>query len=295
MNLSVVIPTLNGRDRLGACLDALATHAPNTEVIVVNGPSADGTTGMVKARDDVDVLIEIADRNDNVARNAGIAAASGSIIGFLKYNRLIDDSWVSAIKNHLSAAAAAVTGPSHDTVGDEHLPLDDPPTSQRYNEENIAIRREALEVVDGFDEHLPVGGVQDLVTRLIANNHTIDWEPAMAVRSAYGTDGGSTDPDRFMHYRAFAYQLTKNEGFVPNSAIRLFGNATRDAIRAARGIIRGSVSPSGWFADGKDVIRGLLVGSKDGLLARYANRDGAHNPYGLSSQDDRAVRLYDWR
>lgn len=78
MDLSVVVPTLNGRDRLAACLDALAAHAPEAEVIVANGPSADGTTGMVRDRDDVDVLVEISDRTVNVARNAGIEVATAT-------------------------------------------------------------------------------------------------------------------------------------------------------------------------------------------------------------------------
>ncbi|ERH11958.1 MAG: hypothetical protein J07HB67_00969, partial [halophilic archaeon J07HB67] len=38
MELSVVVPTLNGRDRLATALDALTAAAPTAEVIVVNGP-----------------------------------------------------------------------------------------------------------------------------------------------------------------------------------------------------------------------------------------------------------------
>ena len=71
MQLSVVVPTLNARRRLVACLDALAAAAPGSEVVVVNGPSADSTTGTVRERDDVDVLVEVADRNVNVMRKAG--------------------------------------------------------------------------------------------------------------------------------------------------------------------------------------------------------------------------------
>ena len=85
MDLSVVVPTLNGRDRLATSLDSLATHAPDAEVVVVNGPSADGTTGMVRDRDDVDVLVELSARTLNVARNAGIQAATGDAVAFLGY------------------------------------------------------------------------------------------------------------------------------------------------------------------------------------------------------------------
>jgi glycosyltransferase involved in cell wall biosynthesis len=110
MELSVVVPTLNGRDRLSACLDALAAHAPEAEVIVANGPSADGTTGMVRDRDDVDVLVEISDRTVNVARNAGIEVATGDAIALVDYDNRIGETWLDAVWDGL-ADADAVTGP----------------------------------------------------------------------------------------------------------------------------------------------------------------------------------------
>ncbi|NIS29964.1 MAG: glycosyltransferase, partial [Actinobacteria bacterium] len=44
MDLSVVVPTLNAEEALADCLDALADAAPDAERIVVDGPSADGTS-----------------------------------------------------------------------------------------------------------------------------------------------------------------------------------------------------------------------------------------------------------
>jgi len=110
MDLSVVVPTLNGRDRLAACLDSLAAHAPDAEVIVVNGPSADGTTGMVRDRDDVDVLVEISDRTVNVARNAGIETATGDVIALVDYDNRITPAWVDGVLGGLDRADV-VTGP----------------------------------------------------------------------------------------------------------------------------------------------------------------------------------------
>src|SRR6056297_2751353 len=115
MDLSVVVPTLNGRDRLAGCLDALAAHAPEAEVIVANGPSADGTTGMVRDRDDVDVLVEISARCVNVARNAGIQVADGDAIALLGYDLEVEDGWADAVREGLTDADA-VTGPSRERV-----------------------------------------------------------------------------------------------------------------------------------------------------------------------------------
>jgi len=84
MELSVVVSTLNDRERLLSCLDALTERTPSsTEVIVVNGPSSDGTTGVVRDSGDVDVLVEISERNSSVSRNAGLEVATGDIVAFL--------------------------------------------------------------------------------------------------------------------------------------------------------------------------------------------------------------------
>ena len=113
MDLSVVVPTLNGRDRLAGCLDALAAHAPDAEVVVVNGPSADGTTGMVRDRDDVDVLVETSDRTVNVARNAGIEVATGDAVALVDFDHRIGASWVEAARSGLERRDV-VTGPVRD-------------------------------------------------------------------------------------------------------------------------------------------------------------------------------------
>ena len=122
MDLSVVVPTLNGRDRLAACLDSLAAHAPDAEVVVVNGPSADGTTGMVRDRDDVDVLVEISDRTVNVARNAGIEVATGDTVALVDYDNRIGPGWREAVTAGLDEAPV-VSGPvtpiPRDETGDE--------------------------------------------------------------------------------------------------------------------------------------------------------------------------------
>lgn len=292
MNLSVVIPTLNGRERLGVCLNTLHDYAPDAETIVVNGPSADGTTGMIKSREDVDVLVETADRNANVARNVGVKLATGDAIALLPHDRLIDDSWTSAITNHLSASADAVSGPTQGADTPHTIPTLDR-QEQRYNPENIAFTADAIKSVDGFDEYLSVGGMSDLCTRLQAEKYSIDWAPAMTVHSPYGTDGGMTDIDRFEQYRSATYQLLKNRGLGPVLTGQIIKDAVTDAAHAAQKIFSGRIDLTDWFKDGKDVIRGLFTGGKDGISARY--RSSSRNHSGVSAATDHIVEVYDWR
>jgi hypothetical protein len=299
MDLSVAVPTLNARDHLAGCLDALATNAPDAEVVVVNGPSADGTTGMVQGRDDVDVLVELADRTINAARNAGIERASGDVVAFVHPFRAIEPDWPAAIDAGL-ADAAVVTGPTHTqlTAGVETESVEQRTIAGReityFNAGNVAFRREPLDESDGFDEYLEVGGARDLAHRLGALDYAVTWRDEMSVREEVGADGGS-GPEWGPKYRSLAYRLAKNYGLRPTVVRRLVGHAGGDALEELRRVIRGERRPSRWLATGRTVTTNLAVGLKDGHGARRLDRTPRRNPRGRSTRTDRAVEVYDWR
>ncbi|WP_396610411.1 glycosyltransferase family 2 protein [Haloferax sp. S1W] len=300
MDLSVVLPTLNGRDRLAASLDALAAHAPDAEVVVVNGPSADGTTGMVRERDDVDVLVEISDRNLNVARNAGIEVASGDVLALLRYDLSVESSWLSALEDGIEDADV-VTGPLHQTLGNGMTTesLEQNTIAGRevtyFNGGNVAFRRQAIEALDGFDEYLETGGARDAAHRLAHFGKDVVWEPEMCVRREFEADGGISERDWGWKYRALTYRLVKNYGPRPATAQRTLKHALSDAAHAAYGVLTGDVTPSGWVGTGRDVIAGISTGASDGLVARARDRSRTRNPHGCSKRADRAVARYDWR
>jgi len=332
MELSVVVPTLNGRDRLAACLDALATHAPESEVIVANGPSADGTTGMVRDRDDVDVLVEVSDRTVNVARNAGIEVATGDAVALVDYDNRIGEGWLDAVRSGL-ADADAVTGPvtpiepsraagdgadgevggtgdETTDAGDETTDADesDPGPERRtiagrdvtyFAGGNVAFRRETLRDLDGFDEYLRTGGARDAAHRIARMDREVAWRDGLAVTKELpnpaAADGGRSAREWGWKYRALAYRLLKNYGVRPTVAARVGSHAATDALGAAADVVRGESTPSRWVATGRDVLVGLAGGSSDGLVARGRDRSPARNPNGLSERADRAVAKYDRR
>lgn len=78
--LSVVIPTLNEAGALGALLAALKADAPDAEIIVVDGGSADGTAALAR-RAGVRLLETPPGRGAQL--QAGARAASGAAILFL--------------------------------------------------------------------------------------------------------------------------------------------------------------------------------------------------------------------
>jgi len=304
MDLSVVVPTLNGRDRLTASLDSLAARAPDAEVVVVNGPSADGTTGMVRERADVDVLVEVADRCINVARNAGIVAASGDAIALLGFDLRITEGWVDAVRDGL-ASASAVTGPAS-RGGDADAEPERRQIAGRdvtyFDGDNVAFRAATLQgTLDGFDEYLRTGGARDAAHRLAGVGNEVAWRDGMGTTGEDDDGGGGPGPhgpdeqDRNWKYRSLSYRLTKNYGPRPTVARRTLSHAFGDAAAAARAVLSGEGSPSAWFGNGRDVIAGIARGSADGLVARARDRSDTRNPYGLSIERERAVATYDRR
>ncbi len=302
MELSVVVPTLNGRERLASCLDALAAHAPDAEVVVVNGPSADGTTGMIRERDDVDVLVEVSDRKLNVARNAGLSAASGDAVALVGQDNAVEPSWSEGVREVLADPDTdAVTGPVHRSVragvtteSEESRTIDGRDVTY-FDGGNVAFTRETIEAVDGFDEYLVTGGARDCAHRLAANGYDVEWSSSVCVIHDGEADGDEEDRDWGWKYRALAYRLVKNYGPRPGILGRTLRDAAADAASNAADVIRGDQTPSGWMGSGKRVTANIAVGSKDGLWSRLRDRSDARNPSGLSARADRAVELYDWR
>lgn len=301
MDLSVVVPTLNAREQLSGCLDALSEHAGDAEVVVVNGPSSDGTTGMVRERTDVDVLVELSDRNINVARNAGIEEASSDAVALLSNDLTVEPSWFDAAIESLADGADVVTGPTHRTLRagmtTEYEETGDVAGQSVtfFNGDNVAFTRETVDALDGFDEYLTRGGARDASHRLAALQYEVAWDEGMSVRGEYGTDGGEIDRDVGEEFRSVAYRLAKNYGVRPAVARSTSVRAFEDSLTAAREVTRGNLTPTTWVSSGREVLRGIATGLKDGIGARLRDDTPRRNPNGVSTRHDRAVRRYEWR
>ena len=299
MELSVVVPTLNDRDELRGCLDAIGAESPS-EVIVVNGPSTDGTSGMVRDRDDVDVLVEIDDRNVNVARNAGIDRVRGDAVAFLDPTVAAEPGWLEAVAAGLSQADA-VTGPTHEQLGAGVATdtIENRTIGRRaviyFNGGNVALSRDLVTELDGFDEYLETGGSRDAAHRIAGLERDVVWMKEMCVSREAAADGGATERDWRVRYRSLSYRLAKNYGLHPTVPFRTLRHAVADAGATLRDVARGDARPSTWFGNGRDVALGSFRGYVDGLRARYTDRTPRRNPRGVSVRNDRAVAVHDRR
>jgi GT2 family glycosyltransferase len=110
--VSVVVPTLNRKKVLDACLNSLSEMdypKSRLEVIVVDGDSSDGTKEML--RTDFENVKLVIDRRPGIsyARNTGGEVACGEIIAFTDDDCVVDRAWlrslVTAFRNDKIGAA----------------------------------------------------------------------------------------------------------------------------------------------------------------------------------------------
>lgn len=304
MDTAVIVPTLNSRDQLVGCLDALGTFAADAEVIVVNGPSTDGTSGLARSHSAVDRLVEVAERNLNSARNAGIQATDAQTLCFLGQDTEIEESWVDTVRQRVSDGASVVTGPVHREVpgGMTTETLEEETICGRlvryFDGGNVAFDRSVIDELDGFDEYLDTGGARDAAHRLAGLDHDVTWVPDAAVLRTEGTDvedrtaRGEADA-LGLKFRSMAYRSVKNFGVRPAIVVDLLRHVIREGLLNLRNVFTGDVRPTKWVGDGRRVILNLLVGIRDGRAARRADPTPRRNPNGVSTRSDRAVASYD--
>ncbi|MFM0302520.1 glycosyltransferase [Paraburkholderia sediminicola] len=96
--LSVVVNTCNRAVSLDKTIRSLFQQAAsNIEIVVVNGPSTDGTEEILaKYRGQVKAL-RCADFNLSVSRNIGIAAASGDVVAFIDDDAFPEPFWAQRL------------------------------------------------------------------------------------------------------------------------------------------------------------------------------------------------------
>ncbi|CAO3459823.1 glycosyltransferase [Azospirillum largimobile] len=97
MKTSIVINTYNRAPQLRDCLRALRNLHGQFEVVVVNGPSTDGTKAVCEEYRESITYVECTERNLSISRNIGIANAVGEIIAFIDDDAVVHPRWLEKI------------------------------------------------------------------------------------------------------------------------------------------------------------------------------------------------------
>ena len=199
--LSVVIATRDRPVLLDECLDSLdGAVAEGDEVIVVDSCSTTSDIGPVVSRHGAR-LVRCMRPGASLARNAGWRAACHDVVAFVDDDVRVLPQWAGALRAVLVGhpETSFVTGrlglgPGCEPVERPVAFLDDvaPRTVDRGTVRdvghgaNLAVRRTALEAVNGFDEdfgpgaRFPAAEDLDLLDRMLGAGLTGRYEPQVA-------------------------------------------------------------------------------------------------------------------
>jgi glycosyltransferase involved in cell wall biosynthesis len=196
--ISVVVPTRNRAHLLKDCLPTLrAALRPQDELIVADSAS---TTRAVRdvAREFGATYVRCDEPGTSRARNAGWRAARSDIVAFIDDDVRVDPSWAQALANAFTDPGTTfVTGyigePPEEGAGapavaqmvaTEPARLDATTTGLIGHSANLAVRKQALELIGGFDEMLGPGvrfkaaEDLDLFDRLFGAGYIGRYEPS---------------------------------------------------------------------------------------------------------------------
>jgi len=172
--VSVVVCTYNRAEYLDVCLLSLHRQSyPDYEIIVVNGPSTDGTDRVLAKYPDIRVILQKELNGLSFARNLGIRVAEGEIVAFIDDDAVADAHWLDRLATgytdqEVGGVGGLVYGPrrthyhfDNGIIGKCGIPdpIRDPAATAKKGEfailmgTNCSFLRSALLEVGGFDPY----------------------------------------------------------------------------------------------------------------------------------------------
>ena len=194
VEVTVVVPVLDGAEVLGGCLDALAAQrGVSFEVVVVDNGSRDGSAALARSHPVVDRVVVEAQRGSYAARNAGVRAARAEVLAFTDADCRPAPDWLAEALRALDGA---------DLVGGavEAVVSDRPTVWERYDRAtyldqertvrdeayaataNLVVRAHVLREVGGFDPGLASSGDLEWGRRATSAGFRLVHAPAARVQ-----------------------------------------------------------------------------------------------------------------
>lgn len=231
--LSVVVPVLNAGRTLPQCLGALARLDPApAEIILVDNGSTDESLHLARAfargHAGVRVLTE-AQRGAAAARNAGIRAATGDAVAFTDADCAPAPNWLQHLREPFAdpsvggVAGRVLPAPARGTLelfsALYTLQLPDRPARHvrwtprtgGFPTANLAVRRDLLAELGGFDASLVIYGEDyDLCARLYARGAAVAYTPEARVSHHHRTTLGAMLRQAFGFGRSHAFLLRRH-------------------------------------------------------------------------------------
>jgi glycosyltransferase involved in cell wall biosynthesis len=171
--VSIIIPAYNAEGTLGDCLDGcLAQGYPDTEVIVVDDGSTDGTERVARARNVGYIRQE--NGGPAKARNTGARMAEGDVIAFTDSDCIPEPNWIEALVETFDSEGEAVAvGGTYGIANPESVLArlvheEIVARHSHFGEEvdflgsfNVAYKKVAFDAAGGFDESFRIASAED--------------------------------------------------------------------------------------------------------------------------------------
>lgn len=199
MRCSIIVPTYNRAASLRRALDALVRlDYDDYETIVVDDASTDETSRMVREEfPQVRYVRFEQNQREWVARNRGIAEATGDLLVFTDDDCVVGRAWLRRhVAHYADPGIGAVGGPVEPRAPTLYDKFHAAHARDVYREEerverlqgfedlitaNLSVPRRAIERVGTFDTRFVTGGDTDLVRRVSRAGYAFVRDPALAV------------------------------------------------------------------------------------------------------------------
>ncbi|WP_162991431.1 glycosyltransferase [Halostella salina] len=196
MQTSIIVPVYNDPEGLRTTVDSLLDQtATDYEVVIADNGSTDGTTAVARAfarSDRVRHVVEDAVQGSYAARNAGIEAARGEVLGFVDADMWVEPDYVRSVTERMLADDRDYMGCRVEVVAAEGtvsrfrratgFPV------ERYVREHrfaptccLVTRRRVFEDVGRFDERLLSNGDLEFGRRVDEAGYELAFEPSVTL------------------------------------------------------------------------------------------------------------------
>jgi len=251
--ISIIIVNRNTREKLLRCLDSIASNAGESEVVVVDNDSTDGSADAVKDKFPGVTIIQ-GKENVGYARGSmmGFRATSGRYILFLNSDTMVPPGALAYLAAFLeespkaAACAPRLEGPDgkvqpfafgrDPTIGyllaracarlRLRAPLHDWGTNEVLSVDWVSgaclfVRRSAFEQVGGFDERMFLYFEDnDLCFRLRRAGWEILYNPRVKVTHIGGASACGDELRRKYYYEGLLYFYSKHYSAVKRTALK---------------------------------------------------------------------------
>lgn len=192
LRISIIVPAYNEERYIKACLQSiLEAKTPNVcEIIVVDNLSTDATAAIAKSLPGITVVKE-STKGTSAARQRGFLEASGDILAFVDADSVVSRQWFAFINREFlrQPKLACLSGPYRFTdlskwqnacVKMYWNCLAFPAyllTRYMVVGGNFAVRRAALEAIDGFDTSIAFYGDDTDIARRLHSVGKVRFHP----------------------------------------------------------------------------------------------------------------------